>query len=95
MTINQAIESMLKNETDERKLKTLEDLAAFIIETKGDEKISGRKLFELTEKLVKEWPEFITALVALSYLASAGLSNADIDLKEVNNIDLSEFMTEE
>lgn len=95
MTINQAIESMLKNETDERKLRTLEELGAFIMEIRGNKKISGRKLFELTEKLVKEWPEFITVLVALSYLAGAGLSYADIDIKEVSNIDLSEFMTEE
>ena len=95
MTINDAIDSMLKNETDERKLKCLEDLGAFLIETGEAKKISGRRLFELTEKLVKEWPEFITVLVALSYLASVGLSDADIDPKEVSNIDLSEFMEEE
>ena len=86
---------MLKNEADERKIKTLEELSEFLVETKIDKKISGRRLFELTEKLVREWPEFVTVLVALSYLASVGLSDADIDPKEVSNIDLSKFMTEE
>ncbi len=95
MTINEAIDSMLRNETDERKVKSIGELCEFLIENKDDKKINGRRLFELTEKLVKEWPEFVTVLVALSYLASVGLSDADIDLKEVSNIDLSEFMTEE
>lgn len=95
MTINDAIDSVLRNETDKRKIKYIEELCEFLMETKIDKKISGRKLFELTEKLVKEWPEFITVLVALSYLASVGLSDADIDPKEVSNIDLSEFMAEE
>lgn len=95
MTINEAIDSMLRNETDERKLKCLEELGAFLVAEGQDKKINGRKLFELTENLVKEWPEFVTMLVALSYLASVGLHDAEIDPKEVGSIDLSGFMEEE
>lgn len=95
MTISEAIDYMLEKETDENKLRCLNELGMFLVENKADGKINGRKLFELVEKLVKEWPEFVTMLVATSYLASAGLSNVNIDPKEIVSIDLSDFMTEE
>lgn len=95
MTITEAIDYMIEKETDERKLGCLNELGMFLVENKADGKINGRKLFELVEKLVKEWPEFVTMLVATSYLASAGLSNVNIDPKEIISIDLSDFMTEE
>lgn len=83
MTLNEAFEFMLKNETDERKIKCLEEIGEFLVGCSPDEKIDGRKLFELTEKLVREWPELVTVLVALSYVASVGLKDADIDPKEI------------
>lgn len=95
MTINEAIDSMLRNETDEKKIEAIGKLSEFLITEGQDKKINGRKLFELTENLVKEWPEFVTMLVALSYLASLGLHDAEIDPKEVGGIDLSGFMEEE
>lgn len=95
MTIIDTINYMIEKETDEKKLGCLSELGMFCVESKADEKINGRKLFELVEKLVKEWPEFVTMLVATSYLASAGLSNVNIDPKEIVNIDLSDYMTEE
>lgn len=95
MTINQAIEFMLKNEKDEKKIKCIENLDILIMEAKNNEKIDGRKLFELVEKLVREWPELVTMLLSLTYVASVGFSDADIDPKDISNMDLSEFMTEE
>lgn len=95
MTINEAIDSMLRNETDEKKIEAIGELCEFLAAEGQNDKINGRKLFELTEKLVKEWPEFVTMLVALSYLASVGLHDAEIDPKEVGGIDLSGFMEEE
>lgn len=95
MTINQAIEFMLKNEKDEKKIKCIENLDILISESKNNEKIDGRKLFELVEKLVKEWPELVTMLLSLTYVASVGFSDADIDPKDISDMDLSEFMTEE
>lgn len=95
MTLNETIEFMLKNETDERKIKCLEEIGEFLVGCNPDEKIDGRKLFELTEKLVREWPELVTVLVALSYVASVGLKDADVDPKEIAGVDLSEFMKEE
>ena len=95
MTIIEAIDYMIAKETDEKKLGCLNELGAVLVLGKADGKINGRKLFELVEKLVKEWPEFVTMLVATSYLASAGLSDTNIDPKDVGNVDLNEFMTEE
>ena len=95
MTINEAIDSMLRNETDEKKIEAIGKLSEFLVTEGQNDKINGRKLFELVENLVREWPEFVTMLVALSYLASVGLSNAEIDPKEVGGIDLNGFMEEE
>ena len=96
MTLNETMELMLKNETDEKKIRCLEEIGEFLIGCNPSEKIDGRRLFELTEKLVKEWPELVTVLVALSYVASVGLKDADVDPKEIaDTVDLSEFMTEE
>lgn len=95
MTLNEILINMAENEKDENKIKCLTDISEFLLpyaQHTATGKIDGRKLFDLCEAFVKEWPEYVTAIIALSFMAGIGISNEDVDTRNIGGIDISEIM---
>lgn len=93
MTLNEILIKMVENEKDENKIKCLTDISEFLLpyaQHTATGKIDGRKLFDLCETFVKEWPEYVTVIIALSFMA--GIGNEDVDVRDIGGTDISKIM---
>ena len=86
-------EVMNQCKDDDSKFNVLEELTKLIEPAmERGEKVDGCKLFSLCDKLNKEFPDFVSAVLAMSLLASFGVQGNLVDVDDVTSLNLSDVM---
>lgn len=87
MTFNEMIDKLAEEMKDEclnnpEKKKIVEDLAGFYEDAAASgNKIDACKLFDLVDKFTKAFPEYTSAIIALSFMANIGMSDMEVITK--------------
>ena len=98
MTLDEMINMMVEEVTnqckeDESKFKVFEEFTSLIEPAlKNGEKIDGCELFKVCDKLNREFPDFVSAVMAMSVIASFGVQANLVEFDNVTSLNLGDVI---
>lgn len=99
MTVNELMAKMFEEEKNLKKLAVLMEYSAYVtdqckIDPSG--KANAREAFDISKRFVKEWPDFVTALLTISMLGLKAKEAGIIDeTEDLGDVDFSDLFGEE
>ena len=98
MTLNEMMEKVTDEMAkeaikDEEKGKIVEDLQKVVGTARSGKKIDGCELFEICHRLNKAFPDFISALIAMSMIGMFGVDAGYVEFGEdFTNLDVDDIL---
>lgn len=98
MTLNELIDKITEEiekvcEKDESKYDIFTELNEMIISAQNENKIDGCKLFETCNKLNSMFPDYVSAMFALSIIAKIGIDSGIVEQENVTDVNISDIVT--
>lgn len=98
MTLNELIEKMADEicevcKDDESKFDVFEEFNEMIISAQQENKIDGYKLFETCNRLNSVFPDYVSALLALSVIAKIGVDSGLAEHDDIESINVNDVIT--
>ena len=98
MTLNELIDKITEEiekvcEKDESKYDIFTELNEMIISAQNENKIDGCKLFETCNKLNSMFPDYVSAMLALSIIAKIGIDSGIVEQENATDVNISDIVT--
>ena len=78
---------------DKEKGKIIEELNEIMDSAAEGYKIDGCKLFDICHRLNIAFPEYTSALIAMSFIAAIGIKDDLVDFGDVTGLDIDDVVT--
>lgn len=99
MTVNELMAKMFEEEKDLKKLGVLMEYSGYVTnqcEVNPSSKANAREAFDISKRFVKEWPDFVTAILTISMLGLKAKNAGIIDeTQDLGDVDISDLFGEE
>ena len=97
MTLDELIEKMTEEicevcENDESKYKIFIEFNEMISSAQQGNKIDGYKLFETCNRLNSVFPDYVSAILAISIIAKIGVDSGIVEQENVTDINISDIV---